>query len=343
MKKSGKEEAATKLGEADGAWSELSMADAIRWATFECMESDEKLFFYGQGVNDPSGAGGTTQGLLERFGPERVFDVPNSENCVLGLGLGASLLGLKGILLFKRLDFLLLAFDQLVNEGARWPAITGHSSPSLVIRAVMGNEGWGQGAQHTGTFWPVLCHFPGITVAMIANAQSAMSWIKQACDTEGIHILIEPRACYEWRSDVVPAAPAEPLRTLAEGSDCSLICCGEASGFAMSLRAAAMERGYSCEVIEVVRVSSISAAVLSPTLRSSGKVGVLELGWDRYSFHAEICRLICEAGLKLAAPVFKTAMDFRYPAASRFLEPLAYPSRRQCRDGFLRWLEASVS
>ena len=99
---------------------EIKYSDAILEATDYSMASDSTVFIIGLGVPDPKGVFGTTQGLQEKFGAERVFDMPTSENAMTGIGIGAALYGMRPIMTHQRLDFALLSMDQLVNNAAKW-------------------------------------------------------------------------------------------------------------------------------------------------------------------------------------------------------------------------------
>jgi pyruvate dehydrogenase E1 component beta subunit len=119
--------------------------DGIRLATRDAMAADPSVICTGLGVTDPGGVFGTTAGLLAEFGPDRVFDGPTSENAMTGVGVGAALAGLKPVMSHQRLDFFLLAMDQLVNSAAKWHYMFGgHVTVPLTIRLVIG-RGWGQG------------------------------------------------------------------------------------------------------------------------------------------------------------------------------------------------------
>ncbi|MBM3301748.1 MAG: alpha-ketoacid dehydrogenase subunit beta, partial [Deltaproteobacteria bacterium] len=97
----------------------LTYAEAIREATEQEMAHDPSVIVLGLGVDDPKGIFGTTLGLVEKFGPERVFDTPLSEDTMTGVAIGASLAGLRPIHVHQRMDFLLLAMNQLVNIAAK--------------------------------------------------------------------------------------------------------------------------------------------------------------------------------------------------------------------------------
>src|SRR3989454_10287087 len=127
----------------------IDFCDAIREAMWQEMERDPAVFVYGIGVPTHAKIFGSVRGLSERFGPERCFDTPISEEAMTGFGLGAAINGLRPIHIHIRVDFLLLAINQLVNMVSTFSYSTrGQVKVPLVIRAVVG-RGWGQGYQHS--------------------------------------------------------------------------------------------------------------------------------------------------------------------------------------------------
>ena len=123
----------------------MTFAKAINGALTEAMTLDPDVICYGLGVPDPKGVFGTTTGLQEKFGDDRVFDMPTSENAMTGIGVGASLYGLRPVITHQRLDFALLSMDQLVNNAAKWRFMFGgQRGVSLTVRMILG-RGWGQG------------------------------------------------------------------------------------------------------------------------------------------------------------------------------------------------------
>ena len=98
----------------------ITFAEAINEAMFLAMRRSDEVITYGLGVPDPKGIFSTTLGLQEEFGKQRVFDTPTSENAMTGIGIGASLNGLRPVMVHQRVDFFLLALDQLINNAAKW-------------------------------------------------------------------------------------------------------------------------------------------------------------------------------------------------------------------------------
>ena len=109
----------------------LSYANAINEAMFVAMQKSKNVITFGLGVPDPKGVFGTTIGLQEEFGQDRVFDMPTSENGMTGVGIGASLNGLRPVMVHQRVDFFLLALDQLINNAANIPKVENSSSENF--------------------------------------------------------------------------------------------------------------------------------------------------------------------------------------------------------------------
>src|SRR5688500_18398521 len=128
------------------------------------MQRDERVFLMGQGIDDFKGFYGTTKGLADEFGGDRVFDTPLSEDAMTGVAIGAALAGLRPVHTHIRMDFLLLAMNQLVNIAAKSSYMYGGQvRVPLVVRTVIGRS-WGQGAQHSQGLHALLMHIPGLRV-----------------------------------------------------------------------------------------------------------------------------------------------------------------------------------
>src|SRR6266705_3223572 len=143
---------------------ELSYVEAVREATDQEMARDPSVIVFGLDVDDPKGIQGTTKGLLEKYGSERVFGTPLSEDAMTGTAIGMALAGLRPIHVHIRMDFLMLAMNQLINVAAKSRYMYGgRVSVPLVVRAMIGKS-WGQGAQHSQALHSFFMHVPGIRV-----------------------------------------------------------------------------------------------------------------------------------------------------------------------------------
>src|SRR6059058_2656467 len=158
----------------------LSYVDAVREATDQEMLRDPSVLLFGLDVDDPKAIQGTTKGLAEKYGPERVFGTPLSEDAMTGAAIGMALAGLRRIHVHIRMDFLMLAMNQLVNVAAKSRYMFGGQvSVPMVVRAMIGKS-WGQGAQHSQGLHSFFMHVPGLKVVAPTTPYDAKGCLVQA-------------------------------------------------------------------------------------------------------------------------------------------------------------------
>jgi len=184
----------------------ITYAQAIQEATDQCMAENPNVILIGEGV--PDGIFGTTTGLKEKY-PSRVFDSPLSENAVTGVCIGAALNGLRPIHVHQRIDFSLLAADQLINNAAKWHYTFGKPVP-MVVRAIVG-RGWGQGPQHSQTFQYLFSKVPGLKVVSPATPYDAKGMMVAAIRDQNPVIFIEHRWCHYLKDNVPDEIYETPL------------------------------------------------------------------------------------------------------------------------------------
>ena len=171
----------------------ITYAQAINKALTEEMSRNKKLICFGLGVNDSLNFFGTTKGLEKKFGPKRVFETPTSENAMTGIGVGMSLNNNPCVMMHQRLDFFLLAMDQLVNSAAKWHYMFGgKKSVPITIRLVVG-KGWGQGPTHSQSLQSWFSHIPGLKVVMPTFPGDAYNLLKTSIRDPNPVIFIEHR------------------------------------------------------------------------------------------------------------------------------------------------------
>ncbi len=144
----------------------LGYAQAINEALAIALRHDPSVFVLGQGVDDPSAMFGSTRGLQQQFGAERVFDTPLSEEGMMGVSTGAAMNGMRPVFMHNRPDFILLAMNQLVTHAAKMHFMdNGETSVPMVVWAAIG-RGWGSGAQHSQAIQGMLLGVPGLKIVM---------------------------------------------------------------------------------------------------------------------------------------------------------------------------------
>ena len=253
----------------------LTYAEAINEAMHIAMQRDDKVLCYGLGVDDPKCIFGTTKDLQNRFGEERVFDMPTSENAMTGVGVGVALARYRPVMVHQRLDFFLLAMDQLVNSAAKWHYMFGgQMSVPIVIRLILG-RGWGQGPTHSQNLQSWFAHIPGLKVVAPASARDAKGlMLASICDDNPV-VFLEHRWLHNSESDVPEEDYRTPLGTakvVRSGSDVTIV--GMSYMMVEALRAAEFleKKGISCEVIDLRTIRPID---WKPILRSVSKTSRL--------------------------------------------------------------------
>jgi len=313
------------------AHPELSYADAIRQGLAQAMELDERVLVIGQLVDYAPGVFGSTTGLTERFGPERVRDFPVSESAMTAVGIGAAIAGMRPVLVHHRLDFMLYSVDAIVNWLSLWRfKSNGKSSAPVTIRAIVG-RGWGQGPQHSKSLHAWFAHVPGIKVAMPATAFDAKGLLLESIFGEDPVIMIEHRSLFGLK-DRVPEIPyrvrfgqAAVRRT---GKDLTLVGAGVMVPFALRVAAQLGEHGIEAEVIDLRTISPLDSEAVCASVGKTGRLAVLDPTWASFGMAAEVISRVAERhGRSLRAdPIRITHPDSHTPMSSA-LEAVYYPEQ----------------
>jgi pyruvate dehydrogenase E1 component beta subunit len=326
---------------------QISFAQAILEATEQCMHLDSSVVVFGLGVPDPKGIFGTTKGLSEKFGRQRVLDVPIAENAMTGIALGASLAGIKPIIVHQRVEFALLALDQIVNQAAKWSFMfPGQNNCSIVIRLIVG-RGWGTGPQHTQSLESWFGHIPGLTVVMPATPFEAKGQLIKAIIMGGVVIFIEHR----WLHSTIGDVPEAPYSVALSGSylarqgmDFTIVT--YSYGLIEVTRAATyLKEKYDIEV-EVIVLRSIRPLEIdriSNSVKRTRALLIFEIGWTTYGVGAEIIsRIVCSIKDPFRCEPIRVGLhDVPIPSA-HCLASSIYPSSKDIVSKILESLERKI-
>lgn len=264
-----------------------TFAQAINEAHHVVMKSDPSVICFGLGVTDPKAIFGTTRGLVEAFGPERVFDVPTSEAALTGVATGAALGGLRPIMTHQRLDFFLLAMDQLVNAAAKWHYMFGSQTPiPLTIRLIVG-RGWGQGPTHSQNLHAWFAHLPGLKVVMPSNPNDAKGLFISAVRDPNPVLFIEHRWLHESEGTVQDGDYETPIGVgshLSEGSDVTIVATSIMTTEAIRAVDFLLSRGIGCDLIDLRSVRPIDWVLIERSARKTGRIVVADSGFSTGSF-----------------------------------------------------------
>jgi pyruvate/2-oxoglutarate/acetoin dehydrogenase E1 component len=300
---------------------ELTMSAALNEAMHEEMERDPTVLTIGEDIAEMGGLFQVTEGLLERFGSQRVIDSPISEAGISGAGVGAALVGCRPVVELQISDFMTLAMDQVVNHAAKWRYMSGgRVSVPFVIRGPISN-GIGMAAQHSQTLEAWFVHTPGLIVMMPATPYDAKGLLKSAIREPNPVVFLEKRLLYSRRGPVpegeytVPIGVADVKRA---GSDATVVAYGQCVHYALQAGRQLAAEGIELEVIDLRTLKPLDIDTVAESVQKTGRLVVLSEGARAGGFASEVvARIVDEAWDSLqTAPVRVTAKDTPIPYAA---------------------------
>lgn len=275
----------------------INYSDALREATDQEMGNDPSVIAFGIGIDDHREFYGTLKGLAAKYGRERVFGTPLAEDAMTGVAIGAALGGMRPIHVHERMDFILLAMNQLVNIAAKSRYMYGGAvSIPLVVRACIGRS-WGQGAQHSQALHSFFMHVPGLKVVAPTTPYDAKGCMAAAIRDNNPVIFMEHRLLHRYKGHV----PEEPYtvpfgkaRILAEGTDVTIVGISFMGVESLRARTYLESVGIKAEVIDPVSLSPLDIETISKSVRKTGRLLVVDTGWTACGASAEILAQVVE-------------------------------------------------
>ncbi|MFC3878785.1 pyruvate dehydrogenase complex E1 component subunit beta [Algoriphagus namhaensis] len=304
---------------------ELQFREALREAMNEEMRRDKNVFLMGEEVAEYNGAYKVSQGMLDEFGPDRVYDTPISELGFAGLGVGAAMNGLRPIIEFMTFNFSLVAIDQIINSAAKMLAMSGGAySVPVVFRGPTGNAGQ-LGATHSSNFENWFANTPGLKVIVPSNPQDAKGLLKAAIRDPDPVIFMESELMYSDKGHVpegeylIPIGVADVVR---KGTDVTLISFGKMMKVANEAAEELAKDGIDAEVIDLRTVRPIDYATCVESLKKTNRAVVIEEANPIAALSSEIAyHLQRHAFDYLDAPVIRVnSMDIPLSYAPTYIE-----------------------
>jgi pyruvate dehydrogenase E1 component beta subunit len=308
----------------------ISYCQALNEAMTQEMDRDPSVFVYGIGVPDHKKIFGTTVGLEERFGRDRCFDTPLSEDAMTGFGLGAAINGARPIHVHIRVDFMLLAMNQLTNMVSSYRYMSGEKlKVPLVIRAVIG-RGWGQGCQHSKSMFSAFAHIPGLKVVLPTTATDAKGLLVSAIRDDNPVIFIEHRWLY-WQEQEVPeesfTVPIGEANILRSGGDLTVVATSWMNVEAMKAAEILSRRGVEIEVVDPRTIAPFDDEIVVESVEKTGHCLVADNDWLHCGFSAEVAAVVSEKCFgKLKSPVRRIGFAPTPCPTVRHLEDEFYPN-----------------
>jgi len=306
----------------------ITYKDASAEALLMAMEKDKNVFLIGEGVDNITGVYGNTLPAYEKFGPSRVIDTPLSENGLTGFCIGAALNGMRPVLIHQRNDFMLLAMDQMFNQAAKIRYMSGgcHKVPITILSFVARKPG--EGAQHSQSLHSIFAHFPGVKVGMPTTSADVKGMILSAIFDDNPVIILQHRELFDEVGYVPEGYYETPLsaRIMRRGEHITLVTVSAAVIDALKTRDILARRGVYLEIIDLRWMRPIDIAPIIRSVKKTGKLLVVDIGWKSCSISSEIIALVAEQahGYLKCAPRRITLPDAPCPA-SQYLESLYHP------------------
>lgn len=309
----------------------LCYGQAIRDGFAWLMSRHPEVFAIGQGLWSPWYVGNSMTDLDEEFGRHRVLDTPVSEAACTGAALGAALCGYRPIVIHPRVDFMLLAVDQIVNQAAKWRhMLGGQPAPRLTIRGIV-NRGGQQGAQHSQALHAWFAHVPGLRVVMPATPADARDLLIASVLCDDPVLYIDDRWLYEEQQAaaavrILDLAKERPVRMRA-GSDLTLVGASYSTALAVRVAEQLALRRLSCEVWDLRVINPLHVEEIVASVACTGRLCVIDGGWRSCGLAGEVCARVCESLPPSAwrAPPLRITLPDAPAPTSAVLEAGYYP------------------
>ena len=308
----------------------MTFGHALGAVLVQAMNDDPKVFAFGEGINDRAGFFGSTEGVAAKVGAGRCFDVPNCEETLVGMAIGASLLGYRPVMVNLRIEFLMLAMNQIVNHAAKWPSMSGgRARVPITLRAMIGKH-WGQAAQHSGALYPLFAHVPGLEVVVPGCFEDAPGLLLSAIQSDRPTMVIEEKPLYELRGPVtfpIQPVPFGRARIVRPGKDITLVAVATGVDLACRAATALSARGVEAEVIDVRTIAPLDTETILASIARTRRAAVMDIAWPRFGLAGEVARLVLthDPGT-LRGPLLTFGPRDAHAPASVFLEQDHYPN-----------------
>ena len=312
----------------------LTMVQAINLALMQEMERDDDVLVMGEDIGVDGGVFRVTDGLLAKFGEQRVIDTPLAEGAIVGMAIGMALYGLKPVPEIQFSGFSFQAFHQIENHAARYRARTrGRYHVQMVVRMPYGG-GVRALEHHSESEEAYYAHTPGLKIVIPSTPRLARSLLVSAIRDPDTVIFFEPKALYHAIKEEVPVAeetwPIGKARIVREGKDLTLIAYGTMLHRCLEVAERVHgEDGAEVEVVDLLSISPMDTETIAASARKTGRVVVAHEAQRSFGVGAEvIARVVETAFLQLEAPVRRvTAFDIVYPGFARERGWLPGPER----------------
>lgn len=289
----------------------ITYREALNQALREEMRRDPDVFLMGEDIGVFEGAYKVTTGLLAEFGEKRVRDTPIAELGIVGLGVGAAMLGLRPVVELMTVNFALMAMDQIVNHAAKIHYMFGGQARVPIVLRMPEGGGFQLAATHSQTFDSWFGYVPGLRVVTPSVPSDAKGMLKAAIRSDDPVIFLESEALYNTRGEVPEGEYLTRLDTAEirrEGRDVTLIANSRMTLVALEAARRLEGEGIDAEVVDLRSIRPLDRETLVQSLRKTNRAVTVEEGWRTFGVGAEIAASLSEMAFDyLDAPILRVA------------------------------------
>jgi pyruvate dehydrogenase E1 component beta subunit len=313
----------------DAAPSRMTYREACKQAIRDALNRDPNCFVMGEDVGLYGGCYAVTKGLLEEFGPDRIRDTPLAESVIAGAGIGAAMAGMRPIVEIMTCNFSLLALDQIVNNAATIPHMSGGQFAIPVVIRMATGGGRQLAAQHSHSLEGWYAHIPGIKVLAPGTVEDARHMLAAALDDPNPVLIFEHVVLYNEEGDLDPDVTSVDISTAKlrrPGKDVTILTYGGSLPKAMAAAQELSADGIEAEVVDLRVLRPLDEATIFASVARTRRCVIVDEGWRSGSLSAEIAaRLADDLFFELDAPIRRVcSREVPIPYAAH-LEEAALP------------------
>ena len=320
----------------------MALREAVNLAMSEEMRKDPDIFLMGEDVGIYGGDFGTSVGMLAEFGEKRVKDTPISEAAIAGAAVGAAITGLRPIVDLTFMDFITIALDAIVNNGAKNNYMYGGGLKTPVTFRVASGSGIVSAAQHSQSLESWLTHIPGIKVVAPGNANDAKGLLKSSIQDNNIVIFMEPKALYGKKEEVtqdpdfyIPLGKGEIKR---EGTDLTIVTYGRMLERVLKAAEEVAEQGINVEVVDPRTLVPLDKELIFESVKKTGKLMLVNDAYKTGGFIGEIAAMVTESEAfdYLDHPIVRLASEDVPVPYARVLEQAVLPDVEKIKAAIIK-------
>ena len=320
----------------------MALREAVNLAMSEEMRKDENIFLMGEDVGIYGGDFGTSVGMLAEFGEKRVKVTPISEAAIAGAAVGSAITGLRPIVDLTFMDFITIALDAIVNNGAKNNYMFGGGLKTPVTFRVASGSGIGSAAQHSQSLESWVTHIPGIKVVAPGNANDAKGLLKSAIQDNNIVIFMEPKALYGKKEEVtqdpdfyIPLGKGEIKR---EGTDLTIVTYGRMLERVLKAAEEVAEQGINVEVVDPRTLIPLDKELIFESVKKTGKLMLVNDAYKTGGFIGEIAAMVTESEAfdYLDHPIVRLASEDVPVPYARVLEQAVLPDVEKIKAAIIK-------